>query len=563
VQPTNGFAGSVAVAIGNLPQGITVKPSSITISVNGASASRQVTITATEPAVTGTVGLVVTGTSGDLQASTNIQLDLHALSVTTWHYDNLRTGVNSEEPILNLSNVKSSTFGKLYTLPVDGAIVGGVLYLGNISLPGKGNHNVIYAATMHDSVYAFDADSNSGSDAAPLWKTTLLPPHATPMPIDLQKCQALTQWTEVGVVSTPVIDPSRGILYVVAKSYEDGAPVFRLHALNVASGAEMLGGPVEIAASSTLNGQTDTFSALAETNRPALLLTNGHLYLAFGSNGCNAYGAQGWVLSYDASTLAQEGVFNTEPGRGLASIWQKGAGLSSDGASNVYAETGEGNFTPGTNFGSSVLKLSQSNATLQLADWFTPYNQYYLSQNDLDLNDAVLLLPDQPGPHPHLAIAAGKEGTLYLLDRDSMGHFCSTCTSRNTQIVQEFPIGPSTGSLVYWNSTVYSSGNGSPIMAWSLKNGVLSKQPIAQTATVAGGHSPIITVNGTSDAILWQINGSELTAYNAITLAQLYKSSQAQGRDDLPPSPHFAQLMIANGKLYIGTNNSIAVYGLF
>jgi hypothetical protein len=352
-------------------------------------------------------------------------------------------------------------------------------------------------------------------------------------------------------------------LYVVAKSYEDGTPVFRLHALNVATGAEMLGGPVEIAGSSTLNGQTDTFSALAETNRPALLLTNGHLYLAFGSNGCNAYGAQGWVLSYDASTLAQEGAFNTEPGRGLASIWQKGGGLSSDSASNVYGETGEGNFSPGTNFGSSVLKLSQSNTTLQLADWFTPYNQYYLSQNDLDLNDAVLLLPDQPGPHPHLAIAAGKEGTLYLLDRDSMGHFCSACTSRNTQIVQEFPIGPSSGSLVYWNSTVYSSGNGSPIMAWAMKNGVLSKQPIAQTATVAGGHSPIITVNGTSDAILWQINGSELTAYDAITLTQLYKSGQAQGRDDLPPSPHFAQLMIANGRLYIGTNNSIAVYGLF
>jgi hypothetical protein len=349
----------------------------------------------------------------------------------------------------------------------------------------------------------------------------------------------------------------------VAKTYENGNSVFRLHALDVTTGSEKFGGAVQITATYTLNGKTDTFNPLAQTNRPALLLTNGHVYLAFGSNGCNAYGDQGWVLSYNASTLVQEGVFNTEPGKALASIWMKGGGLSADSASNIYGETAEGSFAPGTNFGSSVFRLTQSGNALQVADWFTPWNQAYLSQNDLDLNDAVLLLPDQSGAHPHLALAVGKEGTIYLLDRDNMGKYCASCTTGDTQIVQELQqVAKHTGCLVYWNGMVYSTGTSYPIMGWALSNGILSTTPVVQTPPQTGEHSPIITSAGTADGILWQLNGTNLSAYNATTLVQLYSTSQTNGRDTLPPMPHFAQLMVVNGKLYIGTNSGITVLGL-
>ena len=484
-------------------------------------------------------------------------------TVTTWHYDNARTGLNPNETILNLANVNPNTFGKRFDLPTDGAVVGQVLYLSNVSIPGKGAHNVMYAATMHDSVYAFDADSNTGANASPLWQVSLLPPGATPVPMTVQGCSGVTGWTEVGVVATPVIDSASGTIYVVAKTYENGNSVFRLHALDVTTGTEKFGGAVQIAATYTLNGQTDTFDPHAETNRPALLLTNGQVYLAFGSNGCNDYGDRGWVISYNASTLAQEGAFSTEPGKALASIWMKGGGLSADNASNIYGEAAEGNVAPGTNFGSSVFRLTQSGTTLQVADWFTPWNQNFLFQNDLDLNDAVLLLPDQPGSHPHLAVGVGKEGTVYLLDRDNMGKYCASCTAGDTQIVQELPqVAKHTGCLVYWNGMVYSTGTGHPILGWALTNGMLSSMPVVQTPPQVGEHSPILTASGTASGILWQLNGSNLTAYDATTLVQLYVTSQTNGRDTLPPMPHFAQLMAVNGKVYIGTNSGITVLGL-
>jgi hypothetical protein len=485
-------------------------------------------------------------------------------SVATWHYDNQRTGANVNETALTLNNVKPTNFGELFFLAVDGAIVGQALYLGGVTIAGKGTHNVVYVATMHDSVFAFDADSITGANATPIWQISLLSAGAVPVPMSVQGCQNLTEWSEVGVVSTPVIDTSSATLYVVAKTYENAMPVFRLHALDVTSGEEKLGGPIEIAATSTINGITETFSSMAQTNRPGLLLENGHIYIGFGSNGCNDLGAKGWVLSYNASTLTLEGAFNTEPGKARASVWQKGGGLSSDSAANIYAETGDGSFNPGTNFGASILKLAQSGTSLQLADWFAPYNQAYLNSSDLDLNDPVLVLPDQPGLYPHLAAGAGKEGTLYLLDRDTMGQFCSTCATGDTEIVQELQqaLGRQTGALVYWNSTIYSSGTGAPLMAWPLNNGVLPTTPAFQTARVVGEHSPIITSNGPNNGILWQLNGGILCAYNAQTMTQLYSMADTNGRDTLPPLPHFAPLMAINGKVYVSTDTGLAVFGL-
>ena len=486
-------------------------------------------------------------------------------SVITWHYENERTSANTSETVLTPSNVNSAGFGKLTTLPVDGFVVGHPLYLPSVNVLGQGVHNVVYVATMHDSVYAFDADS---ANTSPLWMTSILtysPAGATSVPATVKKDSGTTGWAEVGIVSTPVIDPVTGTLYLVAETYENGNVIHRLHALDVTSGLEKFGGPTTIAATYTLNGITTTFADLYQMNRPGLLLANGHIYIAFGSNCCNDY-SQGWVLSYNATTLQQEGAYTAEPGKILASIWQKGAGLSADGDGNIYAETSEGFYAAGTNLSISVLKLSQTGTSLALADWFTPYNYQYLSDKDLDLNDGVLILPDQPGPYPHEAVAEGKEGTIYLLNRDSMGQLCSNCTTGDTQIVQEIPqgAGRQSGTPVYWNNTVYFTGQSSPVFAYTLSNGALVNPPSAQSIKIGGGGHAIITANGNSHGILWFINGAkDLWAMDAITLQTLYTSTQAaNGRDTLPPLAHFATPIAADGKVFVGTQNSLIVYGL-
>ena len=486
-------------------------------------------------------------------------------SITTWHYDNGRSGADTTETLLTPSNVNSKSFGKLFTLPVDGYIVGHPLYLPGISISGQGTHNAVYVATMHDSVYAFDADSGSTS---PLWMTSLLsysPAGATTVPATVKKNNGTTGWTELGVIATPVIDAATNSLYAVAETYEGGKVVHRLHVLDVTTGLEKFGGPKTIAATYTLNGVTTTFTDFYQMNRPALLMANGHVYIAFGSNGNNTDPCQGWVMSYNAGTLQQEGAYTVEPGKTLASIWQKGAGLSSDSQGNIYGESGEGPYVAGSNLSSSVQKLTQTGTTLALADWFTPYNQDYLSENDLDLNDGVLILPDQPGPYPHELITGGKEGTIYVLNRDNMGQYCSTCTAGDTQIVQELPqVAPYSGIPVYWNNTVYFTPEHNPVYAYSLENGKLVSPPLAQSSSGDGGGHAVLTANGTSDGILWFANGNTLVAMNAVTLKALYYSNQAAGGRDLaPPLPHFASPVVADGKVFIGSQSSLVVYGLF
>jgi len=483
--------------------------------------------------------------------------------VTTWHYDNARTSANPTETLLTPANVNPQAFGKLFTLPVDGFVVGHPLYLPGIAIPGQGTHNVIYAATMHDSVYAFDADSGS---TTPLWMTSLLnysPAGATPMSATLKKSATTTGWTEVGVVSTPVIDPSTGTIYLVAETYENGQVFHRLHALDVTTGQEVFGGPATISATYTLNGVTSTFQDFYELNRPGLLLANGHVYVAFGSNCCNAY-SQGWVISYNAATLQQEGAFDVEPGKTLASIWQKGAGLSADSDGNIYAETGEGYYSPGTNLSESVFKLSQIDTTLVLADWFTPWDYLTLSSHDSDLAEGVLILPDQPGPYPHVAIAVGKQGTVFVLNRDSMGQLCSACTI-DAQIIQELPtyVGFESGTPVYWNNTVYFTGSSFPVMAFTLNNGSLVTPASVQSIKIGGSGNALITANGTSNGVLWMVNGNALWAMDAVSLKRLYTSAlAASGRDTLPPLAHFATPVAADGKVFVGTQNSVVEYGL-
>jgi subtilase family serine protease len=484
--------------------------------------------------------------------------------ITTWHYDNARTSANTTETVLTPSNVNSSSFGKIATLPVDGYVVANPLYLPNVNVLGWGVHNVVYVATLHDSVYAFDANSPNNS---PLWKTSILdysPAGAIPVPASVKRAATTTGWSEVGIVSTPVIDPGTGTLYLVAETYENNGVVHRLHALDVTSGMEKAGAPVAIAARYALNGVTTTFTDLYQLNRPGLLLANGHIYIAFGSNCCNDY-SQGWVLSYNEATLEQEGAYTTEPGKTLASIWQKGAGISADSSGNIYVETGEGYYSAGTNLSTSVIKLSQNGTALDMRDYFTPYNFQFLNQNDKDLANGVVILPDQPGSFPHEAVAVGKQGVIYLLNRDNMGGLCTTCTAADTQIIQEIPLsGYGNTTPVYWNNTVYFSWAKNPITAYKLNSGMLASPPAAQSAAFPTPSHAVITANGNSNGIVWVINGGNtLFALDAITLVTLYNSNQAaSSRDTLPPLAHFATPIAADGQVFVGTQNSLVVYGL-
>lgn len=480
--------------------------------------------------------------------------------VTTWHYNNSRLGADTTEVLLTPANVNTSSFGKLFTQPVDGLIIGHPLYLPGITIPGSGVHDVVYVATMNDTVYAFDADS--GSSAA-LWTTSLLtysPAGAVPVPIAVKGCGGTTGWTTTGVVSTPVIDTTTNTIYLVAETYENSKVVHRIHSLDVTTGLEKAGWPVTITASYTYNGKKYSFVDTHQMNRPGLLLYNSFLYIGFGSPSCNG-GDQGWVMAYNVATGQQAGAFDAEPASSFGSVWQRGAGLSSDADGNVYADTGEGGTVDGVDFAISIFKLSQVSDSLSATDWFTPWNYQSLSENDMDIDNAVLILPDQSGAFKHEAVTVGKEGTIYVLNRDNMGQFCSACTSKDTQIVQELQrVATMAYTPVLWNNSMYITGS-SKVQIYSLSNGLLT----AGKSIVVGGMShPVVTSNGTSDGIVWIINGTRLMALDAISLAKLYTSDQASnGRDKLPALPHFASPIVADGKIFIGTQNSVAVYGLF
>ncbi len=564
----NGFTGPVAVTLSGLPAGSTTSPAS-PFNVSAGSA-QTVNVSVPSTVASGDYSLTATGSAGALSQTATLDFSVAPplqSTVTTWHYDVARTGANTAETTLTPANVNATTFGKIATFPVDGFLTAEPLYLGGVNIAGQGVHDVVYVATMHDSVYAFDADS---TNTTPLWMTSILnysPAGATSVPSSVQKNTNTTGWSEVGIVSTPVIDSTTGTMYLVAETYENGSIIHRLHALDVSSGAETQGGPVTIDGSYTLNGGTTTFKGFYQLNRPALLLANGHIYIGFGSNCCNDTPSQGWMLSYNEATLQQEGAFTTEPAQNLASIWMKGAGPAADSSGNIYAETGEGPFVAGTNFAISVLKFTQNGTSLGLTDWFTPYNYQFLAANDKDLSNGVLILPDQPGTYPHELIAMGKEGSIYLLNRDNMGQLCATCTTTDTQIVQEVPQGAGrlSGTPVYWNNTVYVTGQSIPVYGYSLQNGTLVTPPSLQSAqAMGGGGNSILTSNGTTNGILWFTSaGANLYALNASNLQLLWVSTQAaNNRDAVGPLPHFATPIAVDGKVFLGTQSSLLVYGL-
>ena len=498
------------------------------------------------------------------------------VSVLTYHNDVSRTGQNLNETILTPANVNQNQFGKLISYNVDGFVVAQPLYIQNISIPNLGSHNVVYVATLHDSVYAFDAD-NLNPNALPLWRVSFINPAMgiTTVSGADAGCTNVTKFTEHGIVGTPVIDPSSGTLYVIAKTNENGTYVQRLHALDVGTGQEKFGGPVVISASVSGTGDgssTVTFSALNQMSRPGLLLLNNTIYVLFGANGCKQVHNHGWALAYDAQTLQQTGVFNTTPNDNNGGSWQAGSGPAADSSGNIYFETADALFdanTGGADFGDSILKLTPGNNGLLAADYFTPLSQALDNLNDLDLGSVgPLVLPDQPGPYPHLLIGSGKAETIYLVNRDNMGGYSAT----QDQIVQEVPAAftrQRDGVPTYWNGMVYFEQFSSPVIAYSLSNGLLSTAPVTQTGVGYSRNYPSsISANGTTNGILWLVTGNSgtaftLRAFDPTNLAtEFYDSDQAGTRDTLSPPAHWATPTIANGKVYVGTQTQLVIYGL-
>src|SRR5271156_5451346 len=487
-------------------------------------------------------------------------------SVLTHHNDVGRTGQNLNEIILNTTNVNAATFGKLFVQKVDGSIVGQPLYVPGVQLPNGTTHNVVYVATQHDSVFAFDADNNLGANANPLW--TVNYPKSVPDDAANYGCGGVS-YIEGGLMGRPVIDPTTNTLYAVAETLVTGQYYFTLHALDITSGAEKFGGPVTISATVQTGAGIINFTAAYQMQRPALLLLNGAVYIGFGSNGGDAYSYHGWLLAYSASTLQQLGVFITTPQGMKGSLWGSGGGPAADDEGFIYVSTANGTFdysAGGSDFGDSLLKLSTVQNGFTVQDYFTPYNQLILDDSDVDLGSGgLMVLPDQSGAYPHELVGGGKQGTLYLVDRDAMGEY----NEAEDMVVQEFPeITPSIKTVpAYWNGNVYLAGQKDYIKMFPLSAGSLPSQPAQQTSILFNDRGPSISIsaNGTTNGILWaMLHGTPvLYAFDATNLSsELYDTTQAAKlRDRILSTSRFVVPTVVNGKVYVGGLNELYVFG--
>jgi hypothetical protein len=498
-----------------------------------------------------------------LQVVTNAQVN-----VTTYHNDNARTGQNTQETVLTTANTNSLTFGKLFSVGVDGQVYAQPLVLSNVSI-GGGTHNVTYVATEHDSVYAIDAN-----DGTVYWQKSLILNGGTPIPTGAFGFNNNID-PQYGITGTPVIDTTRNTIYVVASTEEYGLPVHRVHALDVTTGAEKIGSPVVVGGS--FAGLQ--FDPELEFNRPGLLLVSGHVVVAFGKHTDTS--DYGWVFSYNPSTLAEEAAYSTDLGSTFGGIWMGGDGIAADPSGYLFFSTANGQFDGSVDYGNSIIKLGLPfGGAFTFLDYFTPHDQQYLNDHDLDLGSGgVLVLPDlTSGSHPRLLVQSGKEGTIYLINRDTakMGEYCgnSSCTDKTVQELapQGSNIVGVWGSPAYWNGYVYfgsatkddpTRGNISDYMkAYSFNaggSGLLSTTPTSHTPEQFAwpAPNPSVSSNGTSNGILWALdNGDVLHAYKATDLSkELYSNIYGS-------SIKFSVPTIANGHVYVGTLNSLVVYGL-
>ncbi len=502
--------------------------------------------------------------------STNTVID--QVDVLTWRNDLSRTGQNLNETVLTASNVNVSTFGKKFTFTVDGYVYGQPLVVTNQSISG-GTHNVVYVVTANDGVYAFDAD---GASTTPYWQESLMDAANGITAVPGVNVGAEDQW---GITATPVIDRTRNAIYVVSRviNTNDGSYHQYIHALDLGTGAEHTGQPVEVnvcvpgTGYDASNGQV-CFNPWRENNRASLALVNNVVYAGWSSVNDDEDPYHGWVLGYDADTLQLVATFNSTPNGSEGGFWMSGAAPACDSNGNLYLVSGNGTFdASASNYGQSAVRLGYANGALTLADSFTPFNWAVMDIPDLDVGSGgALLLPDNPSSHPHQITFSGKEGNIFLVDRDNMGQFQSLGDS---QIVQEiagaFPHGIFS-TPAYWNGSLYYVGNGDVIKQYSWTNGLINSTPVAVGTTEYSfpGATPSVSANGTAAAIVWTMertsaNQAILHAYDATNVAnELYNSVQNAARDDAGLAVKFTVPTIANGKVYIGTIYKVEVYGL-
>ena len=489
------------------------------------------------------------------------------VNVLTVNYDNNRTSANLKETILEPSVVNADSFGKLWAYPVDGQVYAQPLYAGQLSAGGQ-TRNLLYVATMHNSLYAFDADQPPQS--ALLWQRNFGPP----VPNTFYNFEDIQP--EVGILSTPVIDLAGGTIYLVANTLENGICIYRLHALDLVTGTEKAGSPIAIVASVPGNapgaiGGMVGFVASDHLQRPGLLLLNGVVYIAFGSHG-DILPYHGWILGYDASTLRQVTAFNTTANGSAGSIWQAGHGIAADDQGNLYAVAANGDYDGASNWGESFLKLSTRNG-LTVADWFTPDTWANMNQYDAEIGNSGPVVV----PGTDLVVGGGKLGNIYLLNRNQMGH----STSGNTGTVQTFQVvNFGIFSRALWNRSsgpiFYISGWGDPLKAFLLSNGKFDETPVSQTAPAFAQPYIGMAISGdgvTDDStILWATTSDQtglpvpgaLRAFQASDLStELWNSDVNASRDSLGVFAKFAIPTVAGGKVYVPTfSNELAVYGL-
>ena len=488
--------------------------------------------------------------------------------VFTRHYNNARTGANTGETTLTPANVGSSSFGVLFTFPVDGNVMAQPLYMPSVSIGGA-NHNVVFVATENNSVYAFDAD---GKSTSALWQVSVNPPGGAPVPCtDFDPNGGACIAPAIGVSATPVIDPVAGTIFVEARSKVGSSYFHHLHALDVKTGAERPGSPVQITASvpgSGNGGSTVTFDPFWENSRPALLLQGGIVYLSFGSI-ADLGTFHGWFLGYDANSLKQVAVFCATPNGAEGSFWES-SGPAGDGT-NIFHTIANGDFDNSKNWGDTVVRM---NSQLGIADTFTPFNQDTLDSTDSDLGSGgPMLLPDEVGGGGHFMIQAGKEGRIYLLNRDHLGGFNSTADQIPQEVVGQLGGGSGgCGQLphcsgtdvnfstpAYWNGKVYFGAMNDVVKYFTISNGKLSATPASASTIGLGvlGVSPTVSANGNSNGIVWVLDFENgfLRAFDANDLTkQLFQSAV--------DVVEFSEPTVFNGRVYVGTQFNLTVFGL-
>ncbi|HXO04679.1 MAG TPA: hypothetical protein VN884_03495 [Candidatus Sulfotelmatobacter sp.] len=502
-----------------------------------------------------------------------------AAQVTTSQYDNARTGATLSEKTLTPKNVNAQRFGKLGAFKVDGAVYAQPLLVPGVDIPGKGRHDVLFIATEHDSVFAFDADR---PDAPPLWQISFLDAKRGITALSASDVQCPFIQPEVGITSTPVIDMTTGTLFVLARTMA-GHSLGRneyfqhLHGLAITTGAEKFGGPKLISASvpgkgdGAQNGRV-SFNALRENPRSSLLLVNDVVYLTWASS-CDVDPYHGWVMAYDSHSLAQKAVLNVTPDGAQGGIWMSDAGPAADASGNVYIPIGNGTFdaaSGGRDYGDSILKLAVQNSSLVIRDYFTPHDQQKLSDADLDIGSSgPLLLPDLAGPHPHLVLQPSKGGTIYVIDRDRMGKFLPD----RDAIVQKISMeGGGYGAMAYWNNHVFFACSDDHLRDYSIENGQLKSNAASSVKFANPGATPSVSADGSKNAIVWAVatktwNGADqpavLYAFDADKIDRpLYSSEENAQRDRAAAATRFVIPIVVNGRVYFSARGEVEIYGL-